>query len=67
MRGESGIVRRVVPDDYQDIVDRLACYDLIAPDVLGSPPWLAVRHTAWSDIVRPHFTNVRRTMFRTLG
>jgi hypothetical protein len=45
----------------------LACYDLIAPDVLGSPPWLAVRHTAWSDIVRPHFTNVRRTMFRTLG
>lgn len=45
----------------------LACYDLVSPDTLGSPPWLAVRHTAWSDRVRPHFTNVRRTMFKTLG
>lgn len=45
----------------------LACYDLTSEEVLGSPPWLAVRHTAWSDIVRPHFTNTKRTMFRALG
>lgn len=41
----------------------LACYDLVTADALGSPPWLAVRGTAWSDITRPHFTNTRRTMF----
>jgi hypothetical protein len=40
-----------------------ACYDLVTPDTLGSPPWLAVRGTAWSDIARPHFTNTIRTMF----
>lgn len=45
----------------------LACYDLVSPDTLGSPPWLAVRGTEWSSRVRPHFTNTRRTMFRTLG
>ena len=45
----------------------LACYDLVAEQVLGSPPWLAVRGTPWSDIVRPHFTNTRRTMFRALA
>lgn len=45
----------------------LACYDLVSESVLGSPPWLAVRGTPWSDIVRPHFTNTRRTMFRTLA
>ncbi|MDE2616439.1 MAG: hypothetical protein KGL73_05375 [Burkholderiales bacterium] len=45
----------------------LACYDLVSEQVLGSPPWLAVRGTAWSDIVRPHFTNTRRTMFRALA
>ncbi|WP_239467117.1 hypothetical protein [Rhodoferax koreensis] len=42
----------------------LACYDLVTEDTLGSPPWLAVRATPWSDITRPHFTNTRRTMFR---
>ena len=41
----------------------LACYDLVSPDTLGSPPWLAVRGTAWSDVTRPHFTNTQRTMF----
>jgi hypothetical protein len=40
-----------------------ACYDLIRPGVKESPPWLAVRGTAWSDRTRPHFTNTRRTMF----
>lgn len=45
----------------------LACYDLLRDDVLGSPPWLAVRATAWSDIARPHFTNTKRTMFRVVA
>jgi len=45
----------------------LACYDLLHEDVLGSPPWLAVRATAWSGIARPHFTNTKRTMFRVVA
>ncbi len=40
-----------------------ACYDLVEPEVLGSPPWLAVRATPWSDRVRPMFRNTKRTMF----
>jgi len=40
-----------------------AFYDLENPDVLGCEAWLEVRNTAWSDRVRPHFTNVKRTMF----
>jgi hypothetical protein len=44
-----------------------ACYDLTSPEVLGSEPWLAVRHTAWSDIARPHFTNTLRTMMQVLA
>ncbi|MFZ9322329.1 MAG: hypothetical protein ACO24T_06845 [Hylemonella sp.] len=43
-----------------------SCYDLLGTDVLGSPPWLAVRGTAWSDVCRPHFTNTLRTMFQTI-
>ena len=41
----------------------LACYRLVAPEVLGSAPWLAVRHTPWSARVRPTFLNTRRLMF----
>lgn len=43
-----------------------ACYDLASPETLGSPPWLAVRATAWSARVRPAFRNTRRTMFRQI-
>ncbi len=43
-----------------------ACYDLTGPDVPDTPPWLEVRGTAWSDRVRPKFTNTRRTMFGDL-
>ncbi len=43
-----------------------ACYDLVSKETLGSKPWLAVRHSAWSDRVRPHFANTKRTMFRRL-
>jgi hypothetical protein len=43
-----------------------ACYDVTAPEVLGSPPWLKVRATDWSSRVRPNFTNTRRWMSRTL-
>src|SRR6267142_4928074 len=38
-----------------------ACYDLARTETFGSEPWLAVRHTAWSDRVRPHFRNTKRT------
>ena len=41
----------------------LALYLLTDPQVLGSPPWLAVRGTPWSDRVRPRFRNTRRLMF----
>jgi len=43
-----------------------SCYDLVGTETLASEPWLAVRHTAWSDRVRPHFRNAQRTMFRRL-
>jgi hypothetical protein len=43
-----------------------ACYDLTRTETLASAPWLAVRQTAWSDRVRPHFRNTRRTMFKRL-
>jgi hypothetical protein len=43
-----------------------ACYDLVRRETLASEPWLAMRHTAWSDRVRPHFRNTKRTMFRRL-
>lgn len=43
-----------------------SCYALADAAALGSGPWLAVRHTPWSDRVRPHFRNARRTMFRRL-
>lgn len=41
-----------------------ACYDLAQREAFGSPPWLAVRATSWSDRVRPNFINTKRTMFR---
>lgn len=44
-----------------------AFYDLTRADTLGSPPWLAVRGTPWSDICRPHFTHTLRTMMEVLA
>lgn len=41
-----------------------ACYDLAQREAFGSPAWLAVRATPWSDRVRPNFINTKRTMFR---
>lgn len=41
-----------------------ACYDLTTPEVLKSPPWLAVRGTDWSGRVRPTFRHTRRIMSR---
>jgi hypothetical protein len=43
-----------------------ACYDLQTVETFGSPPWLAVRATAWSDRVRPSFRNTKRTMFKAI-
>jgi hypothetical protein len=44
-----------------------AYYELLTPQTLGSRPWLAIRWTHWSDIVRPHFTNTKRTMFGVIA
>ena len=41
----------------------LACYELTNAATLDHPAWLAVRHTAWSDRIRPLFQNTRRTMY----
>ena len=43
-----------------------AVYDLVAPEVMGSPAWLAIRNTSWTSRIRPHFVNTTRTMFRTV-
>jgi hypothetical protein len=43
-----------------------ACYDLETVETFGSPPWLAVRASAWSDRVRPSFRNTKRTMFKAI-
>ena|SRR5688572_20273412 len=43
-----------------------AVYDLTSPEVMDGEAWLAVRNTAWSRRIRPHFVNTQRTMFRTV-
>ena len=43
-----------------------SCYDLTRAETLTTPPWLAVRATAWSDRVRPTFRNLKKTMFKRL-
>lgn len=55
---------RMINQDHAPV--SFACYDLTAPEVMGSPAWLAVRHSVWSDKCRPHFTNTRRTMFEII-
>jgi hypothetical protein len=57
-----GCIRALRYDNLDGGPRSLACYDLVTADTLGSPPWLAVRHTDWSSRTRPHFTNTRRTM-----
>jgi hypothetical protein len=44
-----------------------AGYDLADRTAFNSPPWLAVRGTAWSSRVRPAFHHTRRTMYRRVG
>ena len=45
----------------------LAGYELADRAAFNSPPWLAVRGTAWSSRVRPYFFNTRRTMYRRVA
>ncbi len=47
--------------------ESFACYDLTSLDILGTPAWLKVRQTEWSDRCRPHFTNTLRTRFEQSG
>jgi hypothetical protein len=44
----------------------LACYELVAADVVVSPAWRAVRGSAGSSRVRPQFRDTLRTMFRSV-
>lgn len=44
-----------------------SCYELVSAETLESAPWLAVRHTPWSDRVRPNFRNTKRTMFKRVA
>ena len=60
----TGTVRAMRFRNLDDHPRYHACYDLVGRETLGSPPWLAVRGTPWSDRVRPAFFNTRRTMFR---
>jgi hypothetical protein len=62
-----GTVRALRYRNLDDGPRYLACYDLTRPGTLGSPPWLAVRGTPWSERVRPAFRNTRRTMFRRVA
>jgi hypothetical protein len=59
-----GTVRAARYMDTQGSPRYYACYDLVTPDPLDHPAWLAVRASAWSSRVRPAFRNTRRTMFR---
>jgi hypothetical protein len=54
------LVSRDAPPRYY------ACYDMVSPDVLRSPEWLAVRGTEWSGRVRPMFRHTRRIVSRLL-
>lgn len=45
----------------------LACYDLVSDQTLGSPSWLTVRATGWSDVSRPHLTHTKRHMFEVIA
>lgn len=54
------LVSRDAPPRYY------ARYDLISPDVLRTPAWLAVRGTDWSGRVRPMFRHTRRIVSRLL-
>jgi hypothetical protein len=41
----------------------VACYDLLGPEVMERPEWLAVRGTPWSSRVRRMFHGTVRTFF----
>jgi hypothetical protein len=61
-----GVVRAARWLDAAGSPRYIACYDLARREAYNSPPWLAVRATAWSSRVRPTFRNTRRTMFERL-
>lgn len=47
----------------QGVPRHVACYDLVSPEAMERPEWLAVRHTDWSSRVRPLFRNTFRTLY----
>ncbi len=67
LAGVPGTVRAQRFTDETGSPRHHACYDLHTRETFGSAPWLAVRASAWSDRVRPHFCHTRRTMFRVVA
>lgn len=63
LAGVPGCIRAQRFWNNDDELQSLACYDLIAEQTTASFEWLAVRRTAWSERVRPHFMRPVRTMF----
>lgn len=61
-----GCIHTVRMINLDDGPRSIACYDLVDKSVMGSAEWLKVRHTAWSDRCRPHFTKTKRNMFEVL-
>lgn len=64
LAGVPGTVRAQRLRNTDDAPRYHACYDLVAPQTLASPAWLAVRATDWSGRVRPAFRNTTRVMMR---
>jgi len=58
------MTRRFVFSNAEGGQRSLACYDLASTEVKQSEPWLAIRATAWSSRVRPHFKNYHNAMCR---
>jgi len=63
LAGVPGCVRAQRFWNNDDELQSFACYDLVAEQTTASSEWLAVRQTAWSDRMRPHFMRPARTMF----
>ena len=43
-----------------------AVYNVISPEVVENPDWLAARNTPWTARMRPYFMNTTRTLYRTV-
>ncbi len=61
-----GCIRAVRFANHDSSPHSHAFYELIDINVTSTDAWLKIRRTPWSDRLRPHFINVRRTVFSIL-